>query len=170
MKIPRVLMLLLMVLFCESSFARSPSTNFGKLLLLERAPSQAHKQRIAQLFQDASAIVVKFTPLENVESIHYSKEFADTHWEYLFSLRCAYRCNGEANQIRKRLSAGRRLSSPCPAPFSIVIGFRAPDRSLSKKVFVNGTGQCFSLEDRSYYLDSSDSILELVQRTLQSFD
>jgi hypothetical protein len=161
---------LLMALCWETSLAQSSPVKSGKLLLLERAPSRALKQRVAKLFGEASAIVVKFTPLDTVESIYYSKEFADTHWKYLFTRKCAYRCNGDANQIQKRLSTGRLLSGPCPAPFSIVIEFQAEDRSMSKKVFVNGTGQCFSLDDHSYYLDRSESILELIQRTLQNFD
>jgi hypothetical protein len=164
------MLLLMMVLSWGSSFAQSPSTGSGKLFLSERTPSQVLRQRITKIFGEASAIVVKFTPLDTVESINYSREFADTHWKYLFSQKCVYRCNGDANKIRTRLSAGRLLSGPCPAPFSIVIEFQAEDRSMSKEVFVNGTGQCFSLDNRSYYLDRSESILELVQRTLEDFN
>lgn len=148
-------------LTCESD-ARELSSTEGPQTLIEREPTAATGALFEELINGSAKVEVYFTPVEFMGRVGFSHEMAEQRAKYVLEYRCHAGCGIELQDLRRRLSTGRRLSGNCPRPISTVMHFFNREGSRIESVVVSANGQCFSIRDNAYFLDSQNSIEGLV--------
>lgn len=145
-------------------FATEVQADADMRKLLDKKPTREWLAKLEKVYSASETISVKYTNLQDVEAVYFSKEVADTNWRYSFVKRCPNGCASEAVDLRRILTSGLRISGDCPPPFSMVIDFQAKNDEILGKIFVNGTGQCFSIDMQGYFVNDANSLYRLVRQ------
>jgi hypothetical protein len=124
------------------------------LHFLEKEPSKYLLHQVDRAFAEAASILLKYRPAGEMGRALFDDKRVGENWKYRVDLRCSYRCDGYAGNLRDFLRSGVRVHEPCPAPIDLAIEFLRND-GTSSTFYANSRASCFMLDDKSFVVRES---------------
>jgi len=125
------------------------------LHFLEKEPGKDLLHQVDRAFVEAASIRLKYRPAGEMGRALYDDKRVGENWKYMVELRCSYRCDGHAGNLRHFLRSGVRVHETCPAPIDLAIEFRRND-GTSSTFYANSRASCFMLDDKSFVVRESE--------------